>query len=172
MRKLIFLFFPLFVLSSSTEDLPTVSYVNIPQYLGHWYAISALPQRFTRKCSYQTATYSKRNESSINLVNGCVKENGRIKRIRGKAVIKNFDSNAELIVSFRNFFTWLFRVRGDYNIMALDENYQYVMVGGRDRKSLWIMSRYKSIPKDVYISYVKLAKSLGFATNKLKVSKF
>ena len=46
------------------------------------------------------------------------------------------------------------------------------MVASRDRKSLWIMSRTTSMPKEIYDQYVADAKDLGFAVEKLVLSKF
>ncbi len=41
----------------SKVSLPTVEYVDLNQYGGKWYAITSLPQRFTKNCLYQTAEY-------------------------------------------------------------------------------------------------------------------
>jgi apolipoprotein D and lipocalin family protein len=159
------------VTASSERQLPTVDYVDIPSYVGKWYALLALPQFFTRNCRAQTADYGILNETTISVLNTCVKTKGKDTTITGQAVVKNLQTNSELIVTFNNFFTRLFRVKGDYNIIALD-NYQYVMIGSNDRKSLWIMSRNTEIENSVLEKYLKLAQSLGFDTDALVQSQF
>ena len=46
------------------------------------------------------------------------------------------------------------------------------MVGGQDRKSLWIMSRFKSIPEKVMNEYLQKAHDLGFNISELEDAKF
>lgn len=157
-------------MAQKDSQLPTVEYVSIDKYIGKWYAIYALPQRFTKNCLAQTADYAIINEKTISVLNTCLKKKGET-TINGKAVVSNARSNAEFIVTFDNFFTRLFRVKGDYNIIALD-NYDFVMVGSNDRNSLWIMSRKTDIPSDILEKYVAKAKSLGFDTSKLQKSEF
>jgi apolipoprotein D and lipocalin family protein len=153
------------------NQLPTADYVDINNYIGKWYAISSLPQFFTRNCIAQTADYDIINPQSISVLNTCLKSKGK-NTIQGQAVVTNAQTNAELEVTFNSFFTRLFRVKGDYNIIKLDSNYRYVMIGSNNLKSLWIMSRETSMPAEVYADYVKLAKELGFKTEKLELSKF
>lgn len=153
------------------RDLPTADHVEIDRYLGKWYAISALPQFFTRKCVAQTADYGLINSQTISVLNTCLKKRGK-STISGQAVVKNAQTNAELIVTFNSFFTRLFRVRGDYTIIKLDPQYRYVLVGDHKRSSLWILSREKEMPESDYAEYVALAKELGFATDRLVRSQF
>lgn len=158
-------------LFAKDQELRTVSYVNINQYIGKWYAISALPQFFTRNCKAQTAEYEIVNEQTVSVLNTCLKKKGKT-IIEGQAVVDNAATNAELIVTFNNFFTRLFKVEGDYNIIKLDPNYQFVTVGSRDRKSLWIMSRTPSMPKEIYEQYVRDAEEQNYPVKKLVESQF
>ncbi len=161
----------LFSFALHAQVLTTAEYVDIGRYIGKWYAISSLPQFFTRNCKAQTAEYEIINDKTISVFNSCL--NGKtIKTIKGKAVVKNPKTNAELIVTFNNFFTRLFRVKGDYTIIKLDPNYEYVMIGSKNRKSLWIMSRRPDMPEDVLAEYTELAKKEGFDTKKFIISEF
>lgn len=160
------------IVKAHEAPLPTVKNVDIGRFIGKWYAVSALSQRFTRDCLGQTAEYSIRSANSINVLNTCLKKNNKVETIKGKAVVANPETNAELIVTFDNFFTRLFRVKGDYNVVRLDDSYENLIVGSKDRKSLWIMSRTPNMDESVYAEYVAYAKSLGFETSKLVISKF
>ena len=170
-KTFFFLLSFLFSFSIWAQVLTTASYVDVNRYVGKWYAISSLPQFFTRSCKGQTADYEVINEKTISVLNTCLKGKGTT-TITGKAVIKNPITNAELVVTFNNFFTRLFRVKGDYTIIKLDENYEYVMVGSKDRKSLWIMSRRPDMPEEVLNEYKAFAQKEGFKISRLVQSEF
>lgn len=168
------LFILLFVSCTSVaggRDLPTADFVDIERYLGRWYAVASLPQFFTRNCVGQTADYGAVNSQTISVLNTCLKEKGK-STIKGEAVVKNAQTNAELIVTFDSFFTRLFRVKGDYTIIRLDPEYRYVLVGSKDRKSLWVLSRTTVMPESELNTYLSEAKELGFPVKKIVRSKF
>lgn len=153
-------------------SLPTASYVEVERYVGKWYAITSLPQFFSKSCVAQTAEYEIASENSISVLNTCIKKRGKTTTINGTATVVNAATNAELEVVFDNFFTRLFKVKGDYTIIKLDPNYEYVMIGSKDRKSLWIMSRETTMPKNILQKYVDFAAANGFDVTKLVDSKF
>ena len=157
---------------SKENPLPTATNVDVGRYIGKWYAVASLPQIFTRKCLGQTAEYQIIGEGKISVLNTCLKANGKTKTINGQAVVANKKTNAELIVTFNNFWTKLFKVKGDYTIIKLSEGYDTVLVGSKDRKSLWILSRTPAIDEAVYSEYVKVAKVNGFPVEKLILSTF
>lgn len=172
MKKLVALsmFVSLSVFASS--PLPTVSQVEVKEYVGKWYAVTALPQFFTRKCVGQTAEYAIKDAKTISVLNTCIKKNGHTKTIEGQAVVVNPKTNAELEVTFNNFWTRLFRVKGDYNIIKIEEDYSTALVGSKDRKSLWILSRTPYIHEDLKREYLDYARKLNFDTSKVVDSKF
>lgn len=173
----VFLMSLLFVLTAnahaaSQSPLPTAKNVDIGRYIGKWYAVSALPQFFTRSCVSQTAEYEILSEKAISVLNTCFKANGKTTDIKGKAVVVDPKTNARLEVTFNNFFTTLFRVKGEYVIIKLSEGYDTVLVGSTDRKSLWILSRTPNIIPEVFKEYKSFAKGLGFPVEKMVDSKF
>lgn len=153
------------------RPLRTAESVDVSRYVGKWYAVKSLPQFFTRNCRGQTADYEIINEKTISVLNTCLKEKG-ITTIKGKAVVKNEQTNAELEVTFNNFFTRLFRVKGDYTIVELDPNYEHVIVGSKDRKSLWFLSRRPEMPEEIIEQYTQIAKEEGFPVEELITSEF
>ncbi|MFZ8932296.1 MAG: lipocalin family protein [Bacteriovoracaceae bacterium] len=171
MKKLITLALAIFSLNLvAATNLPTANYVEIERYVGKWYTITTLPQFFSLNCAGQTAEYEIVAPGKISVLNTCIKRSGKTRTIEGQAYVTNTLTNAELEVSFNSFFTRLFKVKGEYIIIKLDRDYEYVMVGSSNRKSLWIMSKSPKMPKKVLNSYIALAKKLGFKTNKLKAS--
>lgn len=158
--------------ASNQPALPTATNVDIGRYIGKWYAVTSLPQVFTKSCIAQTAEYQILTENSVSVLNTCIKDNGKTTDIKGKAVVVDPKTNARLEVTFNNFFTVLFRVKGEYVIIKLSEGYDTVLVGSTDRKSLWILSRTPGIAPEVYSEYKLFAKNLGFPVEKLVDSRF
>lgn len=152
--------------------LPTPKNVDIARYVGKWYAVSSLPQFFTRSCIGQTAEYQLLSSNSVSVLNTCYKKNGKTSYIEGQAIVKDPTTNARLEVIFNNFFTRLFHIKGEYVIIKLSEDYDTVLVGTTDRRSLWIMSRTPNISPKLLAEYISEAKSLGFSIEKLITSKF
>jgi apolipoprotein D and lipocalin family protein len=169
--KILTLIFSLSAFAGGSTSVATDEVIDINRYIGKWFVISSLPQIFTRGCLAQTADYDILSENKISVLNTCIKRNKKTS-INGEAKIINTDTNAELIVRFYTWWARLFRLKGDYNIVKIDPNYEYVIIGGNDRKSLWIMSRTTSMNEQDYIEYVEFAKKKGFNVDKLILSKY
>lgn len=142
--------------------LKTVEKVDVERYTGRWYTVATLPQFYTRDCRGQIADYKIIDQKSISVKNTCLKVDGKKDRIKGVAKVKNKNTNAVLAVRFDSFFTKIFRVVGDYQILALTSDYQNVMVGSEDRQSLWIMSREKKMDQSIFDQFLNNAKEQGF----------
>jgi len=54
-----------------------------------------------------------------------------------------------------------------YNIIALDKDYKYALIAGKNLNYLWILSRYTTIPEEVKKEYLNIAEKTGFDTSKL-----
>lgn len=171
MKTLLLTTLLLTVSAFAAGPLTTAEDVKVEKYIGKWYALKALPQFFTRHCIAQTAEYEVIDEKTISVLNTCIKKKGK-SVIDGEAKVVNPKTNAELVVTFDSFFTRLFRVKGDYTIIKLDDDYRYVLVGSKDRKSLWLMSRTTEMPEEEIREYLDVARAEGFAVEKLVDSKF
>ncbi|MFT4093986.1 MAG: lipocalin family protein [Niabella sp.] len=54
-----------------------------------------------------------------------------------------------------------------YNVMAIDKNYQYALVCGKNRDYLWLLSRDRTMPEHIKEQYLYIAKAAGFDISKL-----
>ena len=123
-------------LEGRKDELEVVQSVDLTRYIGRWYEIARLPNRFEKKCADSvTATYTLRSDGKVEVVNRCRKENGKYTTATGKAKVVDKKTNAKLKVTF----FWPFY--GDYWILDLGPNYEYAVVGSPDRDYLWILSR-------------------------------
>ncbi|MCG6867621.1 MAG: lipocalin family protein [Gammaproteobacteria bacterium] len=132
------------------------------RYLGKWYEIARLDHSFERGLTQVSATYSKREDGGIRVVNeGYSMESGEWSRAEGKAFFVQGDEKGFLKVSFFGPFY------GSYIIFDLDPDYRYAMVSGPNKSYLWLLARTPTIDKAIIEQFVRKAKRLGFDTDQL-----
>jgi len=119
----------------------TVKFVDLNMYAGVWYEIAKIPNNFQDHCAYGTkAEYIIREDGDIDVINSCYDKEGELDVVEGLAKVVDKNSNSKLEVSFVSIFG-IHLFWGDYWIIGLDNNYEYVIVGHPKRKYGWILSR-------------------------------
>ncbi len=153
----------------SDQKLTTVESVDLSKYAGKWYEIARYPNRFQKKCvGNTTATYNIKGDDKIEVINECLKKNGKINKAKGKAKIVDEKTNAKLEVRFAPaWLSWLPQVWGDYWIIDLDKDYKYAVVGDPDRDYLWILSRTPEMDSETYQGILERVEKKGFNPSKL-----
>jgi apolipoprotein D and lipocalin family protein len=152
------------------KALNTVSHVDLNRYVGTWYEIAKIPNRFQRNCARDTtADYSLREDGRINVINRCVEGSGQIDEARGIARVVDSQSNAKLKVSFVNFLG-MHLFWGDYWIIALGEGYEYALVGTPSRKYGWILSRNPALGNDKLTEAFSRLRSSGYDPNAFEMT--
>ena len=155
----------LVVACSSPTPPPGVTVVSnfdAQRFLGTWYEIARLDHRFERGLEKVTANYSPMDDGGIQVINrGYNPDREMWQQSIGQAYFTGDPRRAALKVSFFGPFY------GGYNVIALDEDYQYALVSGPNRDYLWLLSRTPDIPSHIRQQYLALAAELGFAVNKL-----
>ena len=132
------------------------------KYLGKWYEIARLDFKFERNLNNTTAEYSLNDDGTIRVNNrGYDTTKGKWKQAIGKAKFVGNENVAKLKVSFFGPFY------SGYNVIALDENYRYALIAGKNLKYLWILSRETDIPDNIKDRYLTIAKNIGYNTNDL-----
>jgi apolipoprotein D and lipocalin family protein len=147
--------------SSKNPPLQTVQKVDINRYLGTWYEIARYEHFFEKDCKNVSANYSMLDEQTIKVVNRCTNMlTNEKKEAIGRAYATD-DTNSKLKVSFfRPFY-------GDYWVMILDENYDYVVVGAPSREYLWILARKPILDEKIKNEILQKLPNLGFDASKL-----
>jgi apolipoprotein D and lipocalin family protein len=152
----------LFSCSTIPEGLKAVSPFDKAKYLGKWYEIARLDFKFEKDLDNTTAEYSLNNNGSIKVVNrGYNTKTKEWKTAIGKAKFVKDDKVAMVKVSFFGPFY------SGYNVIAIDKEYKYALIAGKNLKYLWILSRETTIPDDVKKNYLELAQRAGFKINEL-----
>ncbi|NDY94872.1 lipocalin family protein [Wenzhouxiangella limi] len=160
-------------LGMARAPLELVDNLDLERYQGRWYEIALLPNRFQKRCVSDTsALYVLRDDGRVQVTNRCRQEDGRWREAEGIARKADPEGpNAALEVRFApKWLSWLPFVWGDYRVIALDEDYQYAMVGSDNRKYLWILAREPGLDQRVFDRLRSQAEDQGFDTEKLVMS--
>jgi apolipoprotein D and lipocalin family protein len=136
---------------------------QLEKYLGTWYEIARFDHPFERGLQGVTATYSLNPDGKIKVINEGYKNslNGKYKKAVGKAKLFNPETPRKLLVSF----FWIFYA--PYNILELDPDYRYALIGSNSSDYLWILSRTAQLDEKTYQMILDKAKSRGYDTSKL-----
>jgi len=148
------------------RPLDLVESIDLQRYQGLWYEIGRLPNRFQDECSSNvTAEYTLLDDGRIKVVNRCKRPNGEMNEAEGVARRPDPDREAALEVRFApKWLSWLSFVWGDYQIMALSDDYRSVLIGAPSREYLWILAREPVLPEDRLDELLDEADRQGFNT--------
>ena len=150
--------------AQSDINRATVASLDVERYMGRWYEIARYDHSFERNMEYCKAQYTLLPDGKILVENsGVDSRNGKFRIADGKA--KLGDHPGQLRVSFFLFFY------SDYNILALDNNYEWALVGSKSPKYLWILSRTQKLPEGVLDDILSIATERGYDTSELVMVK-
>lgn len=154
------------ILTNSCSMIPknatAVNDFDVHRYLGAWYEIARFDYRFERNIDNAMAQYSIDDNGNVIVRNsGYNTKKEKWTSADGLAKFRNGDDTAALKVSlFKPFYA-------GYNVIALDDDYQYALIAGKNLNYLWILSRTKTIPAEIKSNYLKIAENIGYDTSKL-----
>ncbi|MFK7823451.1 MAG: lipocalin family protein [Oligoflexales bacterium] len=141
---LFYIFIAGIAFGKSNKPLETVKNLDIEQYMGNWYEVASIPQRFQSQCVANTkAEYELLDNGKVVVVNKCEKKDGSLSTAYARArVNKKYKDQSKLQVTFVSIWRWwIWLFSGDYWVMKIGNDYEYAVVGHPNRKYLWILSR-------------------------------
>jgi len=149
--------------------IATVAAVDLDRYEGQWFEVARFENRFQRQCVGDVrATYTRRPDGRIDVLNTCRTKNGGTTSALGEARVVDAATNAKLKVRFAP--AWLSfvpMVWGDYWIIGLDSSYGWAVVGDSSREYLWILSRTPTLDAATYEQAVAMARARDFDVQRL-----
>ncbi len=151
---------------SSCKSIPPKATAVKPfdkeKYLGKWYEIARLDFSFEKNLNNTTAEYSLQDNGKIKVVNkGYNTKKNKWKEAIGKAKFVDNENEAKLKVSFFGPFY------SGYNVIAVDDDYKYALVAGKNLNYLWILSRETTIPEHIKSKFLTVAQEIGYNTGDL-----
>ena len=129
---------------ASQPPLRTVGDFAPERYLGTWHEIAAIPAWFQYQCASDTrAVYSAvPAPDQIGVENSCRRADGTRDVALGRARFTAPPAEGTLEVTFLSFGDhWVWAIGGAYEVLALDPDYRWSLVGHPSRDYAWILAR-------------------------------
>lgn len=124
------------------SNLKTVSELDLPKYMGHWYQVYAAPIDFTFQGYGEciTADYGITGPNNVSVLNSQYNRNHELEQISGYAFYKNITEPGQLSVVLEGVPVvapyWVLKL-GE----VLDDMYQYSIISVPLGTSLWVLAR-------------------------------
>jgi apolipoprotein D and lipocalin family protein len=143
--------------TGTPEGIEPVRPFESERYLGTWYEVARIENRFEQGLSEVTATYTPREDGGITVINrGFDASEAVWKEAIGKAYFVNDRTRAHLKVSFFGPFY------ASYIAFHVAENYDHAFVTGNSKDYLWLLSRTPSVSETIKADFLSQAKALDF----------
>lgn len=129
---------------------------DLSRYLGTWFELGRIENRFERGLMRTTAEYSLNADGTVRVVNsGFDPWKGRSTSATGTAKFVGAADEGALKVSFFQPFY------GGYNIVDIDENYEWAIIVGSSRNYFWVLSRSAVLTHELKARAVAVALLMG-----------
>jgi apolipoprotein D and lipocalin family protein len=139
--------------------LKPVPHVDLPRYMGDWYVIANIPYFAEKNCYDSIESYALRPDGKISNWFRCRKGSFEAPmEQKASAVAHVVDKTSNAVWSVRFFKI----IPVNYQILDLDPNYQWVMVGHPSRSYGWIMARTKTLDEATYQRILQNTTTQGY----------
>jgi apolipoprotein D and lipocalin family protein len=132
--------------------------IDPEHYLGRWYEIARLPNRFQENCSAATSDWTRQSNGQFDVVQTCHigTPTGPAKIWRGAGRVVDPSTSVIRIGFFGGF------LHMDYRILDRADDYSWCILTNGNPKFVWIMSKRPNMPPAQKTVIVARAKRLGF----------
>ncbi len=148
---------------SKIPNSALVSPFDKNKYLGTWHEIARLPNRIEKSLKDLTEEYVLNEDGSIKVITRAYHvEKNKPVEATGKIKFKGAETVGKLEVAY------FLPVFLDYNVLDVDDDYEYALVSGNSFDYLWILSRDNGITDEYKERFLQKAEALGFKTENLE----
>lgn len=160
-----FLIAPMTVVAQGNgEDPKVVREVDYAKYVGQWNEIAHAPNFYQSTCLYSTAQYVLVAPNEFRFLNTCYEANGK-RENQGSAIALDPAEPAKLELDLKT------PSRLKYWIVRLDPDYQWAVVSGPGKKSLFILARSPEMEAELLKNLLKDLQEDGFDISSLIFAK-
>ena len=164
MKKIIFTL--LLIKLSILYSHPVVENLNLEKFMGRWYVIALIPNWIEENSTNSVDDYALNDDGTIDITYTAIKNN-KTKTIKQKATIIDKDVPARWEIQFIK--PWVPFYKAPYEVILLDDNYDYMVVGYPNNQFGWIMSREKTLNDNLYNEILEiLSVDFGYDKNNFK----
>ena len=134
--------------------------LDIERFMGRWYVISLIPNWIEEGATNSYDDYVLNDDGTIGITYTVIR-NGKVKTIKQKGIIVDENVPSRWEIQFLK--PWIPFYKAPYELIILDEDYNYMVVGYPDNSFGWIMARETSIKDEVYNEILNsLKKDFGY----------
>lgn len=148
--------------NSIPEKATPVADFDINKYMGVWYEIARIDFKHERNLNNVSAQYTLNDKGNVDVVNSGY--NYRRQKWEKAEAIAKFRGEKNVGALKVSFFGPFY---SGYNVLAVDDDYNYALVAGKNLDYLWILSRTQEIPLDIKSKYLEMASQIGYDTSRL-----
>ena len=149
-----------FYISQFSKQVEVQKGVDLEKFSGQWYDVASIPVKFQEGLINVTATYEIISDKKISVYNKGYKD-GEIVDIKGKARVVQ---DGRLKVSFFPL------VWSDYNIIYVDKDYNFAVIGGGNPDYFWVLSRTPNPNIENIIRLISIGYHHGYNVDKIQIS--
>lgn len=145
-------------------DIRVADRVDLDQFMGKWYVISAIPTFIEKEAYNAIETYSMNEDGTIDTTFEFNKGgfDGKRKTYNPKGFVVEGTGNAVWGMQF------IWPIKADYRIVYVADDYSTTIIGRQQRDYVWIMARTPELEPDVYFDLVRIVREEGYDTSKLR----
>mgnify|MGYP001286814170 CR=1 FL=1 len=145
---------------------PVVKNIDLDKFMGRWYVFALIPNWIEEGGTNSYDDYVLNEDGTIGITYKTIK-NGKEKMIKQKGIVVDENIPGRWDIQFIK--PWFPFYKAPYEVIMLDENYDYMVVGYPDNKFGWIMSRTIKLDNDIYDQILDiLYKDFGYDINEFQ----
>ena len=157
---------------TTPPPLQALPSLDVAAYMGTWYQVAWIPNRFQKQCLSDTAaTYRDRGDGTVEVQNRCKLANGSFDDVLGiarpPAGVSRIEAGklmpARLEVSFLPaWLRWTGIGWGAYWVVDLAPDGRYAIVSEATREYLWVLARQPALTPADDVAIKARLQALGF----------
>ena len=154
-----------FFLTSFLLPHDVVQNIDIKKFMGKWYVISLVPNFVEKGCTNSSDTYTLNDDGTIDIKYYAIKD-GKERSIKQKGFVNDLEPGRWDIQFLKPYIPFY---RAPYEVIVLDPNYKYMVVGYPDNSFGWVFSRETTLDDNVYRKILdQLEKEFGYEKGKFE----
>ena len=136
---------------------------NIKKFMGKWHVISLVPNFIEEGCTNSSDTYILNDDGTIGITYSAIKDGESI-TIKQKGFINESEPARWKMQFLKPIYIPFYRA--PFEVIILDPNYKYMVVGYPDNSFGWIFSRETTLDENIYQEILsELESQFGYDKN-------
>ena len=147
----------------SKDQVPTVSQVDLPRFMGDWYVIASIPTFLEKRAYNAVESYRLEPDGTIATTFTFRKGSlqGPLKTMKPRGWVRD-STNAVWGMQF------MWPIKAEYLIAYLNDDYTETIIARSARDYVWIMARTPVLTPSEYQRLVAAVEKLGYDPAKLR----